>query len=719
LATILVLVLLQVILVVSVICGARDQDLSFQRIDTVKSFYATDSVANMAMRELVQGVDESGDGGVGSIAAGVIANGPTINGAHAAASLSTTSTTATVTVKGSSAFCNRAIALNLLTQNTAVNPRMTYATSTATTTPVVRAWSSGAWGSAVSTSNTTADIAWEILKYSPETVSNPTLALVTLAQDASLACSIYSSGVWSSSTTLANTGTAATRVCAAEFEDNSGNLMVAYRNGSNTNIYYRTYTVPNPAEQSVSLGLASAPTWIEIVGKPSSNELLMLASAGSRLYAGVWNGTSWGNTTTLENSLPTSGRPFHAAYMNKAGKAIVVWTAMNGAPKYVTWDGSTWSSSASTPAIAGGAAAGWIKLAGSPIRSSNEILMAIIGTDNQISLNAWSGTAWGSNVVAETTGAASTQPRVDVNFQTNGSGLAVWYKNYVTTVQYCTYAGGVWAASQTGPDMLSESKAIHLERGFGSTELMMLVRRNGPIDFSTFNVYSQNGSIITGQGTTISGPTGTGGGYSLPLPPSATAGTTDLSVNGGTVAPGAYGALTTNGTVTLTAGTYVFTSMNIKGILNFDSSGGPITVDVTVGGFGTNGSAVTNTGGGSVLLNIIGGDLNFQNQAAVNNLDVVVYNGAATFWNKLTGSMNVYAKGDITFKNNTNVSPNGLVPPAPEIVSTVMWTAGVAGTRTDVCLSTVPAPYGDPCALGGSPMPGSPTLDSWAAVAWQ
>jgi hypothetical protein len=266
--------------------------------------------------------------------------------------------------------------------------------------------------------------------------------------------------------------------------------------------------------------------------------------------------------------------------------------------------------------------------------------------------------------------------------------------------------------------MLSETNAVHLERGYGNTDLMMLVRRHGPIDFSTFNIYSQNGSIITGT-TTISGPTGTGGGYTLPLAPSATAGTTDLNITSGTVSPGAYGALQTNGAVTFTAGTYVFTSINLKGTLTLDTSGGPITVDITVGGFGTNGSAVTNSGGGSALINVIGGDLSFQNQAAVTNLDIVVYNGSATFWNKINGSMNVYASGDIKFKNSGTVTPNGQIPPAPEIISTVLWTAGAAGTRNDVCMSSIPVQYGDPCALGGSPMPGSPALDSWAAVAWQ
>ena len=56
------------------------------------------------------------------------------------------------------------------------------------------------------------------------------------------------------------------------------------------------------SEQSFSLGLTAPPTWIETCGKPGGNESVVVVSAGSRLPAGVWTGTSWGTSTTLSTS---------------------------------------------------------------------------------------------------------------------------------------------------------------------------------------------------------------------------------------------------------------------------------------------------------------------------------------------------------------------------------------------------------------------------------
>jgi hypothetical protein len=267
--------------------------------------------------------------------------------------------------------------------------------------------------------------------------------------------------------------------------------------------------------------------------------------------------------------------------------------------------------------------------------------------------------------------------------------------------------------------MTSATSAIHLERGYGSTELMMLVRRDGPTDYSSFNAYSQNSTVTTGT-TSITGTTGGSAGYPLPSPPSATAGGTNLNLSGGTVTPGAYGTLTTTGTVGFTVGTYTFTTVNMDGTLSFDTSGGPIIIKITTGGLtGTNSCTLNNTGSAPVAIHIIGGNLEFKNQATVNNVDILIYNGTADFKNSTDGNMNIFASGAITFKNSGTVNPNSISFGSPEIISTVMWTAGSASAKTDVCTSSVPAQTGDPCALAGSPIPGAPAVDTWATVAWQ
>lgn len=61
------LVLLEVTIVVAVLGGGLHQDLTLQRIDTNRAFYAAEAGAAMAAREAWLRSDEDGDGVIGSI----------------------------------------------------------------------------------------------------------------------------------------------------------------------------------------------------------------------------------------------------------------------------------------------------------------------------------------------------------------------------------------------------------------------------------------------------------------------------------------------------------------------------------------------------------------------------------------------------------------------------------------------------------------------------
>ncbi len=69
-ATVLVVLLMLIIDVVIlgiVLGGSRDQNLTVQRLDTLRAFYAAEGGMNMAIRELMVNDDEDGDGAVGTI----------------------------------------------------------------------------------------------------------------------------------------------------------------------------------------------------------------------------------------------------------------------------------------------------------------------------------------------------------------------------------------------------------------------------------------------------------------------------------------------------------------------------------------------------------------------------------------------------------------------------------------------------------------------------
>lgn len=721
-AAILVLVILQLMVVGFIVTGSREQDMMVLRMDTVRSQYALDSASHMALREIYRGVDEDSDGTIGSIAGGVIANGPLIGTARAAATLTSTGTTYTLVARASAGSCTRATSVGVDQGAGSADPITTYGAVATSTSPTVQLYSSGSWGSASNTTALSSTVAWQTIRVCPINVSTPARSIVTLTQDRVLSLTSYASGAWGSPSTLtSDTGTPNTKVFAAEYEYRSGNLMTVYRKSSGTTLYYRTYTTSLPAEQSFSLGLSGVPTWMEIAAEPSSNELVLVVSEGSRLSAGVWNGSSWGNSTLLESSLSTTGRPFHVAYMNRSGTAMVVWTATSGVPKYKTWNGSSWSSTGTLPAIGGSSPAGWIKLEGSPLRSSDAVLFACIGTNNQINVNNWTGSAWGTNTVIDTSAAANNEPRVDLAFQPDGAtGLVVWHTSGQNSLRYRTWSGSAWSSQQTGPNMTSETESIRLVRGANSNVILMLARRAGSAGYAAYNVYSENGTITTGT-TVVSGTTGSSG-TPLPTAPSVTAGSTNLNPSSGTtISPGSYGTLTVddNTTVNFIAGTYTFSSwsMDNSATYNFNTSAGPITVNITTGDLdGKNTATFTNSGGAPVRINVIGGDVKFKNDTTFTNIEMIVYNGKVEFKNNTNGTLDLSASGNIKFKNNGVLSPNGIDTGMPGLLSAVLWTNGSPGTRTDLCTAVVAAGVVDPCDLAPSPLSSSPAMSTWASV---
>ncbi|MDY7107211.1 MAG: PA14 domain-containing protein [Planctomycetota bacterium] len=64
---IVMLLILDLVVMVMVLGGARDQDLTVRRVETVQAFYAAEAGLNMAVREVMLDDDEDGDGTAGAI----------------------------------------------------------------------------------------------------------------------------------------------------------------------------------------------------------------------------------------------------------------------------------------------------------------------------------------------------------------------------------------------------------------------------------------------------------------------------------------------------------------------------------------------------------------------------------------------------------------------------------------------------------------------------
>lgn len=108
------LVLVEVVIIVSVIGGSLQQDLTLQRIDTNKAFYAAEGGAAMAIREAWISTDEDGDGSIGGISDdGNAANNPQIGGATVSVSQSAASGVTSLVAVGRAERARRRIELSV------------------------------------------------------------------------------------------------------------------------------------------------------------------------------------------------------------------------------------------------------------------------------------------------------------------------------------------------------------------------------------------------------------------------------------------------------------------------------------------------------------------------------------------------------------------------------------------------------------------------------
>lgn len=107
-ATVILLVFLQLGIVGLVITGARDMDTTIQRLDTLRAFYAAEGGMNMAIREMINNLDEDGDGTIGSISNDTNAtDDPVVGTAKVYVVKSVSGTTSTLTSRGRAGAARR------------------------------------------------------------------------------------------------------------------------------------------------------------------------------------------------------------------------------------------------------------------------------------------------------------------------------------------------------------------------------------------------------------------------------------------------------------------------------------------------------------------------------------------------------------------------------------------------------------------------------------
>ena len=293
------------------------------------------------------------------------------------------------------------------------------------------------------------------------------------------------------STLTANSNTNGVRRVAVAYEQTSGDCLTAYIvNGSN-NIQYRTATAGVLSGPATVIASSDVPDWVNLYPKSGSDEVLLLATNESdAFYARFWNGSSWGTTTTLSNSVATATpEKFGAVYQASNGTAMVVYGVTGSStPNYRTYSAGAWSSVFTMPACS--AEPKYIHLAAKP--GTNELVCGVLDNNTHIRVYIWDGSSWISNLEVSTNATYITRRPFDVAYQPDGLNAMVVYSVNTGTPNYRTYAAGAWSAATSMSNMSNRPQYVQVVPGKTGGTLTIAIADGG----QDLNVWKWTGSAM-------------------------------------------------------------------------------------------------------------------------------------------------------------------------------------------------------------------------------
>ena len=206
-------------------------------------------------------------------------------------------------------------------------------------------------------------------------------------------------------------------------------LLIVYRNPGDKAPDYRTllneaFSAAAPAKDLNAESLK----WVHLEACPIRNEMMMASlTATNRVQISKWDGSSWANPYSLSNPSVSTSDCFDIAYESLSGDALAIGRdGTSSTTKYATWNGTTWTSSASGPSADGSPTL--VRMKSNP--ASDEILAVLLDTAgaDRLTLARWDGTSF--PVLSENLDnniQDGNLPGVDIAYeQLSGRGMIVW-----------------------------------------------------------------------------------------------------------------------------------------------------------------------------------------------------------------------------------------------------------------------------------------------------
>jgi hypothetical protein len=471
------LVLLQLVIVASILTGARDQDTTVSRLDSSMAFYAAEGAMNMGIREMIQYVDDDNDGQSGGVSNNGDPNDDILisPSARAVTARADNGGQTELVANGRAGGSRRRIAVSIA-EGVVPGRRIIYS-QWPKQSPQFRVWGGANWGAAANTLDFGGQQYWAVIRRCP---IRQEVTTVCSLQTKDLQAAVQIDSTWGNLVmATGDCGTIDERPFSFGYEQMSGNGVLAYRKNGSTDIFYRTWnSAVWSAENSTPSLLSSGASFIKLVPKPASNELMLCAlSTDASISAMTWNGSSFDNKIVLETAAASGNREcLDAAYESGTGRCLVTWgRAGSNAPHYAVWSGS-WSSVSTLPDVGGQAQ--WIHMASDP--AGNRLVIGILDGAGHLSVNSWTGSVWEAYTQVTATAASTSTRCFDVAFEPKGTrGIVVYGHSNTTQPRYRVYDGTTWSAPSQAPSLPGVPLLVQLTPSGGGSEIMMLVNALG------------------------------------------------------------------------------------------------------------------------------------------------------------------------------------------------------------------------------------------------
>lgn len=443
-ALVVAVALLALVTTAALMSGARDSRVGMDRMDGLHAMMAAEAGLRMGLRELSQSSDADSDGTVGAIGS---STPKAVGNATVQVAKATAGSVITLTSTGRRNNAVKVLQAQASLGGSVMKPAVYWSVKYSRTVKVAT-YESGTWTTGTTSPSLSIDPLWVVARSSP--TRDETLVL-SLDAYKDLKAVVRSGGSWGSWQTLC-TDTAASnrRMVNVAYEQSSGDGLICYFKNTYNRFAYRTVTGGAiSSETTVTLPDSDDIRWIQLVPKKESDEILIVTTNYYwDLRVATWNGSSLSSWTELDGDVETSvDECFSAAYQSVSGKPIVVWGRyLSSSPRYSIRTGSTWSSPASMTSVS--YTPRWIRMASDP--DSDAILFCTHNGNDEVWVNQWNGSSWGTPTRVSTDTGTSEGNTVDVAFEGTGTrGLVAYRSNGTSQVRYRTWNGSAWSSAST------------------------------------------------------------------------------------------------------------------------------------------------------------------------------------------------------------------------------------------------------------------------------